>query len=393
MKKKILIVTPHMIAGGVEKSLISLLNELPNDQYDVNVLMVKARGHFLEFIPDNIKVNEINIPDNVGEQLLLGGAKAALIYNLRKFKIITSLRIFIEKALLKKTMPELRISFNKIPEEVEIYDIAICYHMHMPFILRYVAEKVNAKKKVLWIHNDFINSRFNPKKVENYLDSYSHFFTVSAQLYQEFISILPKYKAKTSVFYNILSVDMMKRMAVEGDTFNDDFDGIRILSIGRLDPQKGFDIALDVCSRLIKNNFKIKWYIVGEGKERKKLESKIKKENLQEHFILLGIKTNPYPYIKDSDIYVQPSRHEGYCITLAEARCFNKPIVTTNFVGALDQIRNNETGKIVEINVDAIFDGLKILLDNKNIREKFSQNLSYENISNESEVQKLFKLI
>jgi glycosyltransferase involved in cell wall biosynthesis len=391
MKKKILFVTPHMIAGGVEKSLISLLNELPDEQYDVTVLMVKARGHFLEFIPRKVKVKEMGLPTNVGEQLLLGGAKASIIYNLKKLQIITALRIFIEKAFLKKPMPELRMQFSNIHEEVEFYDIAICYHMHMPFILRYVAEKVKARKKLLWIHNDFINSGFNPKIVEKYLESYSHYFTVSAQLKEEFISILPKYKDKTSVFYNILSTETMRSMALEGESFNDDFDGIRIFSIGRLDSQKGFDIAVDVCSKLIKNKYKIKWYIIGEGKERARLENLIKKENLQEYFILLGIKTNPYAYLRDSDLYVQPSRHEGYCITLAEARCFNKPIVTTNFVGALEQIKNNETGKIVECNVDSIFDGIKVLLDNENLREHFSRNLSLENPSNESEVQNLLK--
>lgn len=392
MKKKLLFVSPHLIAGGVEKSLLSLLSALPKDRYEITLLLVKARGEFLPFIPDHIIVREIEMPAKVGEQLLMG-TKAAALNNLKNWNFLVSFKILIDKILLKKPIPVLRMSFDDLSKEGNNYDVAVCYHMHVPFIVRYVAEKVISKQKMAWVHNDFKMSRYNPKHIKQYIDDYSHFFTVSSQLNDEFVTLFPKCEKKTSVFYNILSKKSIENFASGETSFSDNFTGTRILSIGRLDKQKGFDIAIKVCSMLVENGFNIRWYIMGEGQERIHLEKMISKKNLQKHMILLGALTNPYPYIRDTDIYVQPSRHEGYCIALAEARCFNRPIVTTDFVGALEQIKHNQTGLIVKCTEQQLYHGIKKVLSSKDMQYKFSRNLEREDPSTEDEVKKLIDLI
>ena len=125
---------------------------------------------------------------------------------------------------------------------------------------------------------------------------------------------------------------------------------MKILTIGRLDRQKGYDLAIKVCESLVKKGYKFQWFVLGRGREENALRVMIEEKKLQETFILLGVRENPYPYIDQCDIYVQPSRHEGYGIAVAEARLLAKPIICTDFAGAKEQIINGKTGKIVEFN-------------------------------------------
>ena len=104
--------------------------------------------------------------------------------------------------------------------------------------------------------------------------------------------------------------------------------------------------------------------------------------------------TNPYPFMNECDIYVQTSRHEGYCITLAEARCFNKPIVTTNFTGSSEQIKNYKTGLIVNFDIDEIYSAIKELLDDNSLMAGIKDNLMSESVDTSLEMEKfndLFK--
>ncbi|WP_346868668.1 glycosyltransferase [Clostridium sp. UBA5119] len=165
------------------------------------------------------------------------------------------------------------------------------------------------------------------------------------------------------------------------------------MTVGRLSKEKGQDLAIRVLYKLKKQGYKVKWYCIGEGKDRDEYEKLIENLNLRDDFILLGETLNPYPYIKTSDIYVQPSRHEGYCITIAEAKCLNKPIVTTNFIVANEQIEDGQNGLIVECNVDKICDKIKFLIDNPQVSENFSKALCKDKIDTTCEVIKLCNYI
>ena len=145
--------------------------------------------------------------------------------------------------------------------------------------------------------------------------------------------------------------------------------------------------------RLIDDGYNIKWYWIGEGLEIDYLNFYLKESKLENRFIFLGPKSNPYPYIRDCDIYVQPSKMEGYCTTVVEARCFNKPMVITDVGGSREQIKDNFTGFIVNCTEDDIYKKLKLLINDKNLRTKFTNNLSKEGIDTRNEVNKLYELI
>lgn len=142
------------------------------------------------------------------------------------------------------------------------------------------------------------------------------------------------------------------------------------MTVGRLSREKGQDMAIEALYKLRKSGYDVKWYCVGDGNDRGYYEEMIKKYNLQKYFILLGAKTNPYYYMNEADIYVQTSRHEGYCLTLAEAKCLEKVIVTTNFITASNQIIDGENGFICEMNSDSIYRKIEFII-NDDIQMKY----------------------
>jgi glycosyltransferase involved in cell wall biosynthesis len=168
---------------------------------------------------------------------------------------------------------------------------------------------------------------------------------------------------------------------------------LTVVSVGRLSPEKAFDRAIKVHSRLDKKGISFRWYIVGEGDERPKLEKEIEECKLQRKFILLGAKMNPYPYIAQADIFVLPSLFEGCSIVVNEAKILKRPILVTDVGAAREQIVSERTGLIVDNKEKAIFEGLKRLLQNEALRKKFSRALSgfeYENESIYKQIEQVF---
>ncbi|MEH7309215.1 glycosyltransferase [Neobacillus drentensis] len=259
----------------------------------------------------------------------------------------------------------------------------------MDFISYFILKKIKAKKKIQWIHFDVTKIGFNSQFAAKVYGHYDKVFVVSKEAKEKLVNMVPTIKDKTEVFSNIVSSKLILNQLKKGKGFKDTFNGLRILTVGRLTIEKGQDLGIKVLARLIDEGYNVKWYCVGEGNLRGNYQKLVGKYNLQETFIFLGSDPNPYPYIDQCDIYVQPSRHEGYCISLAEARCLGKPIVTTEFTGAREQIKNGETGIIVGVNEDEIYNAVVNLINNYDLRMKFSNNLVKEKFDSSIEVKKL----
>jgi glycosyltransferase involved in cell wall biosynthesis len=158
-----------------------------------------------------------------------------------------------------------------------------------------------------------------------------------------------------------------------------------------LEEQKGYDIALDVCEKLIDSGAPIEWFVLGDGTQRSWIESEIQKRKLVGKMHLLGVRMNPYPYFKNCDIYVQTSKHEGWGITITEAKILQKPIVTTDFAGAREQIVDEVSGDIADINDDSVFKKLERLIKEDERRISYSDELSKEVNSEEPEWISVFE--
>ncbi|MCR2822023.1 glycosyltransferase [Lederbergia panacisoli] len=392
MKKKIIFMLINMNIGGTEKALLNMINEMSSHKYDITIFMLEEYGGFLEYIPPRVKVKYFNEYDTI-KSLINQPPHLMSLQLFKNGKIIVAFIIFF-LYIISKVLGNRSIYFQYLvrkysPLENE-YDLAVAYDGPMDFISYFVLKKIKAKKKIQWIHFDITKIGFNPKFAEKVYSKFDKVFVVSEEAKGKLIKIVPTIKNKTEVLINKSSPQILKYQSKLGEGFNDSFDGIRILTVGRLSSEKGQDIAIYVLDRLLKDGYKVKWYCVGDGPSKSKLKQRIFEYNLEENFILLGSNPNPYPYFDQCDIYVQPSKHEGFCITLLEAKYFRKPIVTTNFTGAKEQIKHGETGLIVDINEDAIYEGLKELLKNFDLRTKFSFNLAKETYENNGDLEEVF---
>lgn len=385
--KKIAIVTRKMITGGIEKALISMLEIMPKDKFDITLFVMARGGEFEEYIPKQVKIKCLYGEENSVKEKIIGKLKKTDIIGAIKIPLYTALSI---KA--KKVYEQERYLSKILPKQTEKFDLAIAYHTPASFPVIYVSEHLNAKKKVAWIHSDV---EVYKNELENYIDYYDKFekiYCVSKYGKDKFDNQYHKMKDKTDVIYNIINNEQIYNLADEYKAFEDNFDGIRILTVGRLTKEKGIDIIPKIIYTILENRFNIRWYVVGTGEERENIINEIKVLGLEERLILVGTKNNPYPYFKECDIYVQPSRHEGYCLTLAEAKRFNKPIVTTDFVGALEQIKNNETGLIVKFDECEIEKSILKLIKNEKLRERLCNNLKKINYENDT-LEGLYALI
>lgn len=379
---KIAFFVQWMLCGGVESTLISLSKELAKRGNEVTIYVIVEKGEFIKKIPNEVMLKKIPMDENVRSILPVGGIKQSIRESILEKKYNYTARYIINYLSRKNEFAELRIPVNKIPQLDINYDIAVNYHMHSPFLVWYLSERVKARKKFTWIHNDFETTNYNIRGLKNYLNCVDKFFCVAQNLVDEFSLCMPEYKEKIYLALNIVPTQEIVEKA--NDLYPKEFSMvpescIKILTVGRLEEQKGYDIALDVCQKLAKADVKFKWFILGNGTQYNWIQDEIKRRNLTKYMSLLGVRMNPYPYFKNCDIYVQTSKHEGYVTTVSEAKIFCRPIVCTDVSGAKEQLRAGITGEVVEINADKVYEKVLVLATSKKIRNKYISELAKEN--------------
>ena len=273
------------------------------------------------------------------------------------------------------------------------YDIAVAYNQG--FSTYFVAEKVIAKKKLAWVNTDYIKAGYRPNIDNKFYSKFDNIVAVSNEVKNVLENCFIEFKEKIVMVNDINNAELIEKMSKFTNPFsNVEKDTIKIVTVGRLVKLKGYDLALEACSILNETtNLKFKWYIVGEGLERKNIEKSIVDKNLQDKFILLGAKDNPYPYIKNADIYVQTSRFEGFGLAIAEARILNTPVVTTNFDAVYNQMINGKNGLVVDLNGEAIANGISELIKNKELKNNIIKYLINEKKGNIEELEKFYKII
>lgn len=387
--KKVIIVTPKLDVGGCQIALISMLKQIPKNKYEITLLLGEKNGELIKEVPMHINVRYIDELNFSSKDFILKNIK-----NRKLNKVISIIFNLLLMRLTKK--PQSQIYYqSKILSDIDgKFDLAISYFMPGSFVEWFVINNIQAIKKIMWVHSDITRCKdLKNNRYENLCLKYDKIFGVCKSVSDGFIDMFPKTKQKVDVFYNIVDSNYMLEKANIGSSFNDNFEGIRILTIGRLSKEKGQYMIPNIVLKLVTEGYNIRWYCIGDGSLNEKLKLEITEKELDENLVLLGQKDNPYAYLKDCDIYVQPSLYEGYCTTLVEARCFNKPIVATNVSGTKEQLLDGETGFIVNINENELYEKIKILIENKNIRDKFSENLKKETIDTVSEIEKLYRII
>ena len=380
MKKKLLFVITTLVNGGGERSLINLLQLIDYEKYDVDLLLLKEKGAFLCQVP-----KEVNFVSNADDVHFMYSNLAKNILNFRKIKL-NLIHIFgtiVSKIKSHSDAEKVQYRWEHyykqvIPRLEKYYDTAISYLEGEPML--YVVDKVNASRKLAWIHTDY--SKLNANK--------SVVISISDTCVDVLKNNFPNLSEKFVCLPNLISSKTISFLA--NQFYPKEFlnvDEIKIISVGRLVQIKGFDMAIEATKILKEKNIKFKWYIIGNGELKNTLERMRKNYNLENEIIFLGMRENPYPYLKNADIVVQPSRYEGKSMVLDEAKILGKPIVVTKYDTVFDQIKGGE-GKIVDMNPKSIALGIEEMVQEK---EKYSSYLMKNEYGNQREIVKYYEYI
>jgi len=390
---KLLIVHTSLRSGGAEKSLINLLNELSRYNIEIDLLLFSKEGLFLNQIPESINLIEIEGSASILMKSNHLAINEAIKYRYWKFliqKIIIMLSEKIYQKLFKDYLPTLRSWLNitsSIPNLSNKYDIAVGYIQGSPSF--YVLEKVIADKKISYIHND-PNNDPNLQNVGAFYNRFHHIFACSESVKSKFDKKYPYCSHKTSTLRNITSIDSIYSKVNEYSPPEFKCNNFNILSIGRCNHQKGFDMAIKASKILKSKNIDFCWYIIGRHKEL--IEHLVYENNVSDRFIFLGERDNPYPYIKNCDLYAQPSRYEGRSIAIDEAMICNKAVLVTNFETVNEQVNHLVNGFIVEMNPESIAFGIEYLISNRSVLNQLN-NQNCLDFNTDQELKHFFDII
>lgn len=395
MKKDILFIITSLCAGGGQKSLVNLLNQINYEEYNVDLFLIEKDGLFISSIPE--EVNIIDIPN--GLQIFKLPLLNSIIKYIRKgnFLLAYSRIAFtvINRILKNKDKAEqitAKYMCRAIGKIDKKYDASIGF---LEKTSNYICvENINANIKIGWIHTEYGKSGMD-KRIDNYyFNKLDYIATISEECIEVLKKIFSQYDSKFKLIYNIVSPELIRKMSLE-DIEDITFDSkkINIISVGRLHRNKAFELAIGACKILKDNKYNINWFVLGEGEERQNLHELIKENKLEKEFKLLGNRENPYKYMRKCDIYVQTSKFEGKSIAIDEAKILSMPIVITNFSTAKDQIDNDITGLIVEMSDKEIANGIMNIINDSNLSNRLKDRLNKEKLGTEDEVHKIYELI
>ena len=371
--KKVLIVADSLSMGGLEKTLIDLCNNLDYTKYNVDLYLFNDGRDLLPQLNKNVNL----LPDSPYFATVYNksvGSSVKALLKQKKF-LLAFYRIirFIKARLKMQGLSNLDWHFQKktmlkIDKE---YDTAVAFAEGSACY--YVADCIKAKVKSMWIHTD-INQIITNKSLDNMAFSVANSIcTVSNNSANSLKENYPKFANKIKVFTLPSLFDFDKLTLLSKEENEMDKKTINIVSVGRLVELKGFHLCIPACKKLIDEGYNIKWYVAGDGPQRPELEKLIKQNNLEEHFVLLGNKQNPYTYINGAEICVQPSSYEGLGLVIYEEKLFKKAVVASNIPAFLEMIEDHKNGLIIERNSESIYNAVKKLLDNKELLETLGQ--------------------
>ena len=360
-KRKLLFVNGHLNVGGVEKSLVDLLRWLDYSKYDVDLLLLEETGDYLDQIPEAVNI----IYKDTREAY--GSFSNSILQNLKrgKFNLIFYRIVLLISSHWGKEFLRYWKFFFRLPHN---YDCAIAYR---PGICAdVVAYAVKSKKKICWWHHgECLYSDTQIEKTNKVWRYFDNIVTVSHGCKNMIESIFDYPSDQIVVIPNLIDIDKISFLAGESSPYEESSDIIKIVTVGRLSPEKHIQDIPQIASELIKKDTnQFKWFIVGEGEMRKQIEEEICKYNVGNHVCLLGSKSNPYPYIKFADMMVHTSHVESQGLTILEAMALKTPCVAVASLGPKD-FMNGKTGILVEANIKSILEGvIKIRLQQYDIK-------------------------
>ncbi len=397
MKKQVLIVLNSLEIGGIERSLVGLVNSFDYDKYDVDIFLQSRKGEFLTQLTDKCRV----LDEKSRCATLLLPIKTVLINGhplLAAARVFSKIRVkskyrdsnaFGQDCISYAYYQEMwDYSYRLLPTVGKKYDAAFSFAWPHHF----VAFKVKADKKLAWIHTDYSKTLLDRKNDARVWDMFDNIIAVSDECGETFKKIYPSLSEKVVTVENILSPEFVRDSAEKFAAEEMQCEETSLLTIGRFCHAKAFDVAVDICKELIDRGRKIKWFALGYGGAEETVKAKAEKLGLGDRFVFLGKKENPYPYIKACDIYVQPSRYEGKAVSVREAQILCKPVIITNFTTAASQVKDGFDAIISPMDYKAVADDIERLMDNPSVLNSLIANTTASDYGNAGQLQRLYDL-
>lgn len=405
MKPRILFVMHYLEIGGAETALIGLLNAIDYSCYDVDLFLHSHRGEMMAFVPKEVNLlPEIPIYAQIERPMkaVLKDGYVRMVTARMKAKM--QMERYLRRHSVKESAAGLQYTANAVTPMLPAINPTIEYDLAISFLQPHniVRDKVRAKKKACWIHTDYSVVDVNVADELPVWEAFDYVISISDDVTKTFLQAFPSLKKKIVLMENILSPTFVRQRAEEFDAFselakyamNKDDKCSVFLTIGRFTYQKNLENVPEICRKIVRDGaLGVRWFIIGYGGDEKLIRSKIAEAGMEDYVIILGKKTNPYPYIKACDVYVQPSRYEGKSVTVREAQMLYKPVVVTNYPTASSQIKYGKDGVIVPLDNEGCAEGIVKLIKDSAKQEEIIAYLKTHDYGNEHEVEKLYKLV
>ena len=374
--------------------MVSLLNAWDTEKYETSLLLCCKDGDvFSDYLPKNIQLIYNPVIEHVmggfsSLKWLLAHGHFLLCLGVLMRLILSRIYRSLASELIAKMMP--------VVSDVH-YDLIVDYGGQQ--LLYYMVNKLSATKKVSFFHSDYSKWSFNYNADKKYYPLVDHIFTISQICVDSLKDFFPNCADRVSIMENISSPTVIRQQSLESiGEFKKQIDQMKangntiLCTIGHICRGKGFDFAIEASDILKRNGINFKWLFIGKVLEEDLLKL-IADNRLDNNILLIGIQSNPYPYIGFSDIVVHPSRFEGKSIALDEAKILCKPIVVTNFSTVGDQFENGKNGTICEMSGKAVANAIIELINDLSLQNSYRMYLETHIIDNSSEVNKLYKFL
>ena len=396
--KSILFVINTLGLGGAEGALLELMKELHRrTDCSMDLYVMLDQGELIGRVPPYVRV--LNKRVDPSDVLSDAGRRRLFFRVLRKllsrcsglrnlpYMIGNGLRMARSESLIPKNLLWKAVSDGSRPPKGE-YDMAVAFIEGASTY--FAADRVQAKVKAAFVHIDYRKAGYTRRLDHGCYSRFQAIFCVSPDTRSVFLSEYPELTDRTFVFGNIIDPCWIRARSEEPGGFDDRFDGIRIVSLGRLVKQKSFEIAIEAARLLLERGHRVRWYVFGEGEERGALEREIRKLGLEGRFILAGAALNPYPYLRQAQIYVQCSRFEGRSIAVREAKVLGMPVVLSAASG--DQVTDGVDGIVVEPDPRSVADGVEKLIMDPELRRRLGRTAA-ESKQEHEDIQRFLQLL
>lgn len=396
--KKILIVSHGMELGGAERALLGLLENIDTNTYDVDLFLMRHTGELMDQIPGNINL----LPEIKAYAALAVPMKTVL----KRGQISVLLGRMHAKIKARQRVKQLGIQGDNAVEleyshkytawsmptiSEKQYDLVVSFLTPHYF----AAQKTTAKQKIAWIHTDYSTVQIDVESELAMWNQFNWIASISDDVTESFLKTFPTLKSKMILVENIMPTRHIQALTRQESVEKEmaDKEGIKLLSIGRFCTAKNFDSVPEICKLIREQGLNVTWYLIGYGGDEALIRQKIQEHGMEDHVIVLGKKSNPYPYIKTCDVYIQPSRYEGKCVAVREAQMLGKPVIITNYATSASQLEDGVDGVIVPMDNEGCAQGIADVLRNPQLLKALMENCNQRDYSNAREVGKVYEII